>query len=97
MVEFEWDSSKATSNFRKHRVSFVEAGTIFYDPLGITIFDPQHSDQEDRYITIGVSTAGRVLMVAHTDRDERIRIITARELTRRERKDYEDEIQKRNG
>jgi uncharacterized DUF497 family protein len=78
-------------------VSFVEAGTIFYDPLGITIFDPQHSDQEDRYITIGVSTAGRVLMVAHTDRDERIRIITARELTRRERKDYEDEIQKRNG
>jgi uncharacterized protein len=97
MVKFEWDPAKATANFRQHRVSFVEAGSVFYDPLGITTFDPEHSHEEDRYITVGASSAGRILMVAHTDRKERIRIITARELTRRERKDYEDEIQRRNG
>jgi uncharacterized protein len=96
-MNFEWDSKKADSNFRKHRVSFVEASTVFHDPLSITIFDPQHSEQEDRYITIGVSLASRVLMVAHTDRKERIRIISARQLTHKERKDYEDELQKRNG
>lgn len=97
MVEFEWDPAKATTNLRKHRVSFVEACGVFYDPLGITIFDPEHSHQEDRYITIGASSSGRILMVAHADRGDRIRIIKVRELTRRERKDYEAEIQKRNG
>ena len=97
MVKFEWNPAKATTNLRKHRVSFVEASSVFYDPLGITIFDPEHSREEDRYITIGASAAGRVLMVAHTDREDRIRIINARELTRRERKDYEAEIQERSG
>jgi hypothetical protein len=95
-IEFEWDSAKARTNLRKHRVSFVEATSTFYDPLAITIFDPEHSRDEDRYITVGASSAGRLLMAAHTDRGGRIRIITARELTRREREAYEDEIQKRN-
>ena len=97
MVEFEWNPAKASANVRKHRVSFLEAATVFCDPLAITIFDPEHSHDEDRYITIGVSPSGRVLMAAHTDRGGRVRIITARELTRKEREAYEDEIQKRNG
>jgi uncharacterized protein len=97
MVEFEWDPAKAVANVRKHRVSFDEAAGVFYDPLGITIFAPEHSHEEDRFITIGASAVGRILMVAHTDRGDRIRIINARELTRRERKEYEDEIQERNG
>jgi hypothetical protein len=97
MVKFEWDSAKATTKFRKHRVSFIEASGAFYDPLGITIFDPEHSHEEDRFITIGLSATGRIVMVAHADRGDRIRIISARELTRRERREYEDEIQKRNG
>lgn len=96
MVEFEWDSAKASTNLRKHRVSFGEASTVFHDPLAITIFDPEHSRQEDRYITIGPSATSRLLMVAHTDREGRVRIITSRELNRKERKAYEDEIQNRN-
>ena len=96
-MEFEWDSAKATANLRKHGVSFVEASSVFLDLLGITIFDPEHSHEEDRYITVGVSAAARVLMVAYTDRENRVRIINARELTRKERKDYEDEIKRRNG
>ncbi len=95
MIEFEWNSAKAKANFQKHRVGFNEAVTVFRDPLGITIFDPDHSENEERYLTIGTSSAGRMLMVAHTDRGSRIRIISARELTRAERKDYEKEIQKR--
>lgn len=96
-MEFEWDSAKATANLRKHRVSFVEASSVFLDPLAITIFDPEHSHEEDQYITVGVSAAGRILMVAHTDRRNRVRIINARELTRTERRDYENEIKRRNG
>jgi uncharacterized protein len=96
MVRFEWDIAKATTNSRKHGVSFVEATSVFSDPLAITIFDPEHSPDEDRYIAVGVSSAGRFLMAAFTERDERIRIINARELTRRERTAYEKEIQKRN-
>ena len=96
MIEFEWDLNKAKKNLQKHRVSFSEAATIFSDGLSITIYDPDHSDQEDRLITIGTSGAGRFLMVAHTDRGDRTRIISARELTRKERKAYEKEIQRRN-
>jgi uncharacterized protein len=96
MIEFECDPEKASNNFRKHRVSFLEATTVFYDPLAITVFDPEHSHDEDRYITVGVSATGRILMAAHAERGGRIRMITARQLTRRERKAYEDEIQKRN-
>jgi hypothetical protein len=95
MIEFEWDPDKAKANRLKHRISFGEAATVLRDPLGITIFDPDHSQDEDRYITIGISDRGRALMVAHTDRGYRIRIISARELTRAEREQYEEEICKR--
>ena len=96
MIEFEWDLNKAKTNLQKHHVAFGEAATIFSNRLSITIYDPDYSDQEDRYITIGVSTSGRFLMVAHMDRDDRTRIISSRELTRKERKEYEKEIQRRN-
>ena len=82
-------------NLRKHSIVFREAATVLRDPLGITIFDPDHSDEENRFITFGFSTAGRLLMVAHTERGERIRIINARRLTRAEREAYEEEIQRR--
>jgi uncharacterized protein len=90
-VVFEWDPIKASTNLRKHGVSFAEAGTIFGDELAITIPDPDHSDQEDRFITIGSSNHQRLLMVAHTDRGDRIRIISDRELTKAEQKEYEEE------
>jgi len=95
MIQFEWNPAKAKTNLRKHGVAFREAATVLRDPLGITIFDPDHSDEEDRFITFGFSAAGRLLMVAHTERGERIRIISARGLTRAEREAYEQEIQRR--
>jgi len=95
MIQFEWDPAKAKMNLRKHGVAFREAAAVLRDPLGITIFDPDHSDEEDRFITFGFSAAGRLLMVAHTERGERIRIISARGLTRAEREAYEQEIQRR--
>ena len=81
MIEFEWDLNKAKTNLQKHHVAFGEVATIFSNRLSITI---------------GVSTSGRFLMVAHMDRDDRTRIISSRELTRKERKEYEKEIQRRN-
>jgi len=87
---FEWDTRKSAANLRKHGVSFAEAGTVFGDELSITVPDPDHSDKEDRFITIGWSNLHRLLMVAHTDRGENIRIISARELTKVERKEYEE-------
>ena len=96
MIDFEWDFKKAITNLQKHRVNFGEAATVFSDELSITIYDPDHSDQEDRFITIGTSDTRRFLMVSHTDRGDRTRIISARELTRKERKEYEKEIQRRN-
>ena len=89
-MEFEWDPQKAIKNIQKHDVSFVEAATVFGDKLSITIFDPDHSDNEDRNITIGWSNRQRLLMVAHTERGNKIRIISARELTRKEREAYEE-------
>ena len=88
---FEWDPAKARQNHRKHRVSFEEAATVFGDPLALTYPDPDHSASELRFITIGMSNAKRVLIVAHTDRGESIRITSARKTTRRERKYYEEE------
>ena len=88
-MEFEWDPEKAAKNLQKHEVSFGEAATVFGDTLGITFRDPGHSLEEDRYITIGMSSRHRLLMVAHTERGDRIRIISARELTRSEREAYE--------
>ena len=90
-MEFEWDSRKAEINLRKHGISFTEAGTVFGDELAITVPDPDHSKDEERYITIGWSNQRRLLMVSHTDRGDRIRIISARELTKAERKVYEEE------
>jgi uncharacterized DUF497 family protein len=90
-MDFEWDPRKAESNQSKHQVSFSEAATVFADDFAITIPDPGHSESEDRYITIGWSHHRRLLMVAHTDRGNRIRIISARELTKSERQAYEEE------
>ena len=91
-MNFEWRPNKAESNLRKHGVSFQEAATAFSDNLGITVYDPDHSKDEDRYITIGWSERRRLLIVSHTDRKDSIRIISARRVTQRERKDYEKEI-----
>ena len=90
-MNFEWDPRKAEVNLRKHGISFTEAGTVFGDELSITVPDPDHSEKEDRYITIGWSNRGKPLMVSHTDRGDKIRIISARELTPKERKAYEKE------
>lgn len=90
-LKFEWHPEKERLNQRKHNVSFPEASTIFADPLSATVFDPDHSEEEDRYISIGYSVRNRLLMVSHTARDNRIRIISARELTALERKEYEEE------
>jgi uncharacterized DUF497 family protein len=90
-MNFEWDPRKAEVNLRKHGISFTEAGTVFGDELAVTIPDPDHSDEEDRTITIGWSNRGRLLMVSHANRGDKIRIISARELTPRERKAYEEE------
>jgi uncharacterized protein len=88
-MDFEWDPGKGTLNLRKHGVSFTEAATIFGDPLSATVADPDHSAEEERFITVAMSVEMRVLIVAHTDRDNRIRIISARALTRAEREAYE--------
>jgi uncharacterized protein len=89
VVEFEWDADKASSNLSKHGVSFGEAMTVFGDALEVTIPDPAHSDTELRFVSIGLSEADRLLVVAYTERDQRVRIISAREATRKERRDYE--------
>ena len=83
-MRYEWDPQKAASNARKHGVTFSEAATVFRDPLAMTYFDPDHSLDEERFITIGHSSRGRLLFVAHADDDDRLRIISARRATRRE-------------
>ena len=93
-MESEWGPRKAAKNLRNHRVSFNEAATVFDDPLGTTVPDPDHSLTEDRYITVGMSSRRRLVMVAHTERGERTRIICARGLTGAEREAYEEETQK---
>jgi uncharacterized DUF497 family protein len=90
-LQFEWDSAKAVENLAKHGVSFQEAATVFRDPLSATGADPDHSIGEERFITFGVSTSGRLLVVAHTEGGDTIRIITARPATAAERKIYEEE------
>lgn len=88
---FEWDSEKAAENLSKHGVSFTEAATVFGDPLAITIDDPDHSVGEQRFLTTGRTVRQRLVIVAHTDRHESIRIISARLVTTRERRQYESE------
>lgn len=87
---FEWDRDKGQQNLRKHRVSFEEAATVFLDPMAMTYPDPDHSNQEDREITIGYSNKQRLLFVSHVQRSDRIRIISARQVSRRERKQHEE-------
>jgi len=88
-VEFEWDPEKAAANVKKHGVEFAEAMTIFGDPLELTIADPNHSEDECRFLSIGLSAGGRLLVVAYTERAGRTRIINAREASSQERKNYE--------
>lgn len=88
-MQFEWDHGKAERNVKKHRVSFDEAVTIFYDPLAATFDDPHHSAGEHRFLTVGYSSRGRLLVVAHVERGETIRIISARLATAQERKRHE--------
>ena len=90
-MEFEWDPGKAADNLRKHKVSFTEAATVPGDFLVTTASDPDHhSGDEHRYITIGLLNRGRLPMVAHAERHETIRIVSARKLTRNERRVYEE-------
>jgi uncharacterized protein len=89
-MQFEWDSEKARINLHKHETSFDEAATVFLDDFALTGEDPDHSLDEDRFVTFGVSSAGRLLVVSHVDRDNRIRIISARPATRPERRLYEE-------
>jgi uncharacterized protein len=90
-LSFEWDRRKARSNLRKHRVSFREAVTVFADPFSITIADPAHSSDEERQILIGATNTLRLLVVVHTERRDRIRIISARTATQAEQEQYERE------
>ncbi len=90
-MEFEWDSEKAQSNLDKHGLSFDEAATAFGDPLSLTISDPDHSDDEDRFVLMGHSYAGQTVVVVFTERGERIRIISARLATSQERRTYEED------
>ena len=90
---FEWNPGKAEANLMKHDVSFEESTSVFFDPLSLTVLDPLHSDEEDRFIITGFSEHGRQLVVAHTDRDDKIRIISARLATPNERRRYEQETE----
>jgi hypothetical protein len=91
-VNFEWDRDKARANLSKHGLSFEEASTVFADPLSMTIIDPVHSSgKEERFVTIGTSYQGALIVVVHCDRGESIRIISGRRATKRERRTYENE------
>jgi uncharacterized protein len=89
-MQFAWDKKKATTNLARHGVSFEEAATVFGDPLSDTFDDPDHSAEERRFVIIGTSENGRMLVVAHTDEGEVVRLISAREPTRGEREFYEE-------
>ena len=89
-MRFEWNENKATTNLTKHGISFEEAVTVFGDPLSDTVPDPDHSLEERRFIIIGSSESGKILLVAHTDDGEAVRIISAREATYGERRFYEE-------
>jgi uncharacterized DUF497 family protein len=96
-VVYEWHAAKAKANVQKHGVSFDEAATVFLDPLSLTFSDPFHAGGEEREITIGYTTGHRVVFVSHCQRGKRLRIISARKATRRERKQYEEGIGKEIG
>lgn len=89
-MKFEWDENKATRNLSKHGVSFEEAKTVFDDPLYVDFYDPDHSEDEERYLIAGESNRGRLLIVSYTETGDSIRVISAREVTRTEREAYEE-------
>jgi hypothetical protein len=89
-MRFEWDPKKAEANLKKHGVSFQEAATVFGDPLAITFQNPDHSEEEERQITFGLSFQKRLIIVSHTRRKDRTRIISARPISRKERAIYEE-------
>jgi uncharacterized DUF497 family protein len=89
-LAFEWDEVKAKENLKKHEVGFEEGKTIFNDPFLFTFPDIEHSADEERYINIGLSANGRILIVTHTERQEKIRIVSCRKATARERRFYEE-------
>jgi hypothetical protein len=89
-MKFEWDKDKERKNIRKHVISFDEAVTVFYDPLSATFADPDHSIEEDRFITVGYSSQGRIFVISYTERRDVIRIISARLATMLERKRHEN-------
>ena len=88
-LTYEWDKRKETTNIKKHGVSFHEASTVFLDELSMSFYDPDHSDDENRFITLGIAANGRCLFVSHADRGTATRIISAREATKKEREGYE--------
>jgi uncharacterized DUF497 family protein len=89
-MKYEWDENKAIKNLAKHGVSFAEAKTIFDDPMYVDFYDLDHSEDEERYLIVGESNRGRLLIVSYTERRESIRIISAREVTKSERETYEE-------
>lgn len=89
-MQFEWNREKAASNLSKHRVSFEEATTVFDDPFYVDFYDPDHSEDEERYLIVGESNQGRLLIVSYTERGNSIRLISAREVTRTEQAAYEE-------
>ncbi len=89
-MKFEWDENKAANNLSKHSVSFDEAKTVFNDPLYVDFYDPDHSEDEERYLIIGMSHQGRLLISSYTERGESVRLISARVATRAERETYEE-------
>lgn len=91
-MRFQWDHTKAARNLRAHGVDFSEARTIFYDPLSMELRDEEHSDGEERFIRLGRSNRGRLLVTVFTEREEDIRIISSRRATRREVRSYEEGV-----
>jgi uncharacterized DUF497 family protein len=89
-MRFEWDPRKAAANLKKHGITFQEAATVFGDPLAITFQDPDHSEGEERQMTFGVSLQKQLIVVSHTQRNDRTRIISARLMDRKERVIYEE-------
>ena len=93
-MTYEWDTAKAAANLRKHKVSFAEAASVFLDPLALTFDDPDHSEEENREITIGASNKERALFVSHCFRGDRLRIISARKATKTEKTQYAEKLRK---
>jgi len=90
-VDYEWDEEKAARNLEKHGISFSDAATVFDDPLYVDFYDPDHSSNEQRYLVIGMSREGHLVIVSYTERNDVIRLISAREVTSAERKAYEED------